>query len=386
MDDQPPLLPQQNSRSVIEDDLPKLKIGLRNEATKTCALRDMFVGELAKWTTFEEEVLSFYNDEVLKAAFHRVRRIPVDLERKKLKAEYRNHAILEHLHVPDEQILQARFFDSAVARVLAVTRTLLDADYSSELELQNVKSLPLPANISAATAKTVPVKKRGIWEPDVVFKIPDEGPDQHARIMGEMKFCGTCQIRKRWGNMQLQTNGSMRHVFGQIARDMRERGVRFGFVSTYVDTVFLKISLNGSKPVLLFSEPIAYTDSVVRIPVTSDPEGMSVRLGLLYLIHRASDDDAWSFNPSLVPKNKWTVAKPRLVRSRKGPVAAPFDSPYILKRREDLLKISSNTTEDQDQGEAAAAVTQIFSGSDSDDVANDFSKLSLDSPPSNEDD
>lgn len=108
-------------------------------------------------------------------------------------------------------------------------------------------------------------------------------------------------------------------------------GVRFGFVSTYDDTVFLKIVLqsNGT-PALLYSEAISHTDRVAEA-LTMPPQSRrlsatSVRLGLLYLLHRAShkDTDSWSFNPGQISSRVWIVEKPN---KDQGNVTGIYNSP-----------------------------------------------------------
>jgi len=100
---------------------------------------------------------------------------------------------------------------------------------------------------------------------------------------------------------------------GQVLRDMRQLGLRFGFVSTYNYTVFLKIVFPSiGEPAVHYSEPIPHTNTVVELGNGSRLSQISVRLGILFLIYRATDTDCatWSFDSSLIMANSWTVPKP----------------------------------------------------------------------------
>jgi hypothetical protein len=132
-------------------------------------------------------------------------------------------------------------------------------------------------DIEVGTSKIISKDIRGRYEPDIVVKMPGSG-DKRARTVGEIKFCGTCNISKHWVKHDtFETYGPKRHIFGmsllhnlpriknlldtitgQVARDMKVRGTRFGYVSTYEETVFLKIVIQRSdkEPALLYSEPI----------------------------------------------------------------------------------------------------------------------------------
>jgi len=82
---------------------------------------------------------------------------------------------------------------------------------------------------------------------------------------------------------------------------MKENGTRFGFISTYNDTVFLKIVEQGHKYDLLYSEPVPHHHSVVKGGVGCQLSQISVRLAILFLLYRASheDDRSWHVDTSL---------------------------------------------------------------------------------------
>ncbi|KAJ4366343.1 hypothetical protein N0V83_007979 [Neocucurbitaria cava] len=246
---------------------------------------------------------------------------------------WKHFAAFEHTQIGEERDLQGRFLHNAVDMVLATIRTLCDSDHGSCSEIKRLKHF-LPNELSAGSAKIVPVRERARGEPDIVFKIAGIGNQQTVGVIGELKFFVTCDVRtqiekgqKEPETRDSQARGSLRHMFGQVARDMRNRGVRFGFFSTYSETVFLKIILPpGGKPGLLYSEPIKHTTTVSLDASTNMLSNVSIRLGILYLLHRASDAEVsrWQFNTTDIDATKWTASKPN---DELGTTATSYNTP-----------------------------------------------------------
>jgi hypothetical protein len=117
-------------------------------------------------------------------------------------------------------------------------------------------------------------------------------------------------------------------ITDQVLRDMRQLGVRFGFVSTYKETVFLKIVLSDDgKPGVLYSRPIPHTSVVVRTPGSQALSSISVRLGILFLLHRAANSKrvTWAFEPGSINASTWITSKPN---RRLGPTTENHESPF----------------------------------------------------------
>jgi hypothetical protein len=134
---------------------------------------------------------------------------------------------------------------------------------------------------------------------------------------------------------------------GQVLRDMRQLGVRFGFVTTYKHTVFLKIVFpSGGEPGVLCSEPISHTDRVLFKPGTPDLAQVSVRLGILYMLHRAGAADlgTWSFDPDSIPEADWTT-----VESKKG--LGPETADYITPHKNDHTPLAQRHSNEIEDGE-----------------------------------
>jgi hypothetical protein len=122
---------------------------------------------------------------------------------------------------------------------------------------------------------------------------------------------------------------------------MREAGVRFGFVSTYKDTVFLKIIEQEDGPqAIQYSEPIPHTQEVVRGGGEDPLTKISVRLAIMYLLFRASHDEGtWSVEPC-GPSNEWTIENPN---NKLGLEASPYDSSFKMRGRLERLDITAET-------------------------------------------
>lgn len=80
-------------------------------------------------------------------------------------------------------------------------------------------------------------------------------------------------------------------------------------------------------PALLYSDPIAHSAEVGMESNGWDIKGVSTHLGLLYLIHRASDAkaEAWSFPSSKITEAEWIVETPN---QQLGQSSEFYDSPY----------------------------------------------------------
>jgi hypothetical protein len=109
---------------------------------------------------------------------------------------------------------------------------------------------------------------------------------------------------------------------------MREHGVRFGSISTYEETVALKISKQpNGKFALYYSQRIPHTQEVLDNDPTGTLSKVSVRLIMMYLIYRASHDDGtWSLDTSQIPSQFWTTNKKN---GGKGKEATRFKSPFV---------------------------------------------------------
>ena len=118
--------------------------------------------------------------------------------------------------VSDEITLSARFTTNVLDRVAAVARTLTDRSIDSIESLES-PCPSLPQDFKCGSAKMVRREYQQGVEPDVVFKVPvsDSFEKEKVCMIGELKFCVTCNIGDAWGDDSVMTVNSVRHVFGE---------------------------------------------------------------------------------------------------------------------------------------------------------------------------
>lgn len=202
----------QNPGAVIDDRLPDLNIG--PECVASSSLRGVFTGEISQWRDFNQSVINFYTSNLVKHAFRRCSEIPTALDVAAVRKKWKHFATLEHTQIAEERDLQGRFMNNVIDPVLATACTLREPGYGDSESLKNLIS----NDISAGSAKSVPVQDRLKTEPDIVFKIPATSSSQVSRIIGELKFPVTCKIQKAL-NAELngpvsQQSKSARHILG----------------------------------------------------------------------------------------------------------------------------------------------------------------------------
>ena len=113
---------------------------------------------------------------------------------------------------------------------------------------------------------------------------------------------------------------------GQIARDMQSFGLRYGFVSTYNETIFLKIMERGGGDFCLHFSPIIKHSTQARRNKRSERlERHSLRLCLLYILSLVSvqDEKVWKIDKTLINPVEWTSGKNAAPGDDEGEEATP---------------------------------------------------------------
>jgi hypothetical protein len=132
-----------------------------------------------------------------------------------------------------------------------------------------------------------------------------------------------------------------------VARDMWNYRVRYGFVSTYKETIFLKIHTPKFGPATLqYSQRILHTESVLM-----NEQGRmtqpSMRLGVLFLLHKASSGKSsdWSLNGTEIVAERWTASKPNTDLGPLGSDAATPRTPLASPLPQDAPRIARDNDE-----------------------------------------
>ena len=160
---------------------------------------------------------------------------------------------------------------------------------------------------------------------------------------------------------------------------MRAFDVKYGFVSTYNQTVFLKIErsvVDPSQMALFYSEIFYDTDSTLTTSTIgkNDTQTFGTSFGFLYLLHLVAgeDEETWKLNRDDIPDpNEWFFERsieksfPKAViaghRSTRGSSITPWARASFL--RQDLLpkqkrskpaarKLKRSGVKDEQDGEA----------------------------------
>jgi hypothetical protein len=204
-----------NPQQVIESGLSDLKIAPQGETVVASALRDVFVADLGRWESFEQDISNFYSQPDLQDAFRYCENVDADIDLLHTSKTFPHFAALEHTQIGDERDLHGRFLANVTDRVLSTIKFITDPQHVPATHVEAVRNIPLSNDINIGSAKIVPKESRLKHEPDIVVKIPGWGEEQRVRVVGELKFPGTCDMHHKWGDVESQTTGSMHHKFGK---------------------------------------------------------------------------------------------------------------------------------------------------------------------------
>lgn len=288
-----------NAAGLIPAGMPDLSQGeFKRETTGVSSgYTRYFHGGLTEWGLhFQKAVLEFYMSSSIKNAFDRCAKVPICMDRT-IETLNKNAMTQEHILTGAEIILSGRFFQNALAPVIAITKTLTDLQCGAFTGLSD-----FPKNPTFGDSWNIDIDDRAPFqEPDVVLKLRCREEDT-IRLVGELKFNKIVNLRaaidgygksnKLNGLLGMSSRNAMyssndnptKSVQGQIVIYMASHRLRHGFISTYDETVFLHFdtdSKNGVlKPLIKFSDIILHSDSL-----DVDGSRISVRLGLLWQLH-----------------------------------------------------------------------------------------------------
>jgi hypothetical protein len=154
---------------------------------------------------------------------------------------------------------------------------------------------------------------------------------------------------------------------------MRACGVRFGFLSTYKQTIFLKIVKEGKRYGMVRSKCYHDKDAVRCDKGSGTLSGVSTRLGLLYLLSRASHSkhETWKLQKGGIPEAAWTTEH---TSDELGNPMSPYNTPYNAKKKGFAEVHETASVSGSDTGSAAGPQTP------SKELTHDMAKVSLSVP------
>ncbi|PYI10687.1 hypothetical protein BO78DRAFT_403753 [Aspergillus sclerotiicarbonarius CBS 121057] len=194
------------AKEVVQRPIPALAVGVNY--TRSSALHPiLFVGALAPWPDFEVSVRQTIE------SFRWYRRVVQHEQRSGYIPPW--NVTIEHTRVGDEGEVQGRFNQHVSQLGSAVFR-------SQEIDL-------VLGDFRATTAAYRRV-------PDVAAATTSSG---QLRFVGELKtpWVHDHKLAEALGG---GNERHVRHIFGQIARYMQETRLKYGFISNYEETIFLR--------------------------------------------------------------------------------------------------------------------------------------------------
>lgn len=244
----------------------------------------------------------------------------------------------ERIQCGGEITLSGRFFQNALAPVISCVETMSSPDHGPDDEPDY---LPSKLTFGDAWIRGIADSVVG-QQPDVITKLHINGEDE-VRLVGELKFCGTVKLgRMRAAQMERmetkfkailgKTETLVCFMFqslistGQLVHYMRGHRLQFAFLSTYQDTIFLRLShtfdsKQNKIPRLYFSRVVKDKDVV-----DETNRKISVRLALFYLIYKtfSGNEPEWRIPQDILNLTEAWITKSAPVI---GPAATPYGNP-----------------------------------------------------------
>ncbi|KAJ4321112.1 hypothetical protein N0V94_003059 [Neodidymelliopsis sp. IMI 364377] len=273
-----------------------------------------------EWNTFEDEVLTFWDDERTKRKLQRCDDIPVGPD-PEINLVNPNAMTTERIQCGGEITLSGRFFQNALAPVISCVETMSSPDHGPDDEPDY---LPSKLTFGDAWIRGIADSVVG-QQPDVITKLHINGEDE-VRLVGELKFCGTVKLGRMGAAQMERMETKFKAILGQLVHYMRGHRLQFAFFSTYQDTIFLRLShtfdsKQNKIPRLYFSRVIKDKDVV-----DETNRKISVRLALFYLIHKtfSGNEPEWRIPQDILNLTETWITKSAPVI---GPAVTPYGNP-----------------------------------------------------------
>ncbi|KAJ5206559.1 hypothetical protein N7491_002826 [Penicillium cf. griseofulvum] len=254
------------SADMLQRPLPDINVG--PNCTQSDAIHHIkYVGPLRPWATFKPEVI---------ATFQNTNWSPVPLSTSFVNSPTLGPLETEHILCGDETGLQGRF-EERVGQVLGV--------------VFEVNQIDLVFGDFKCTTNALTYRKT----PDIIIMRPNGS----SYVVGEIKtfWVYEHQLARVTARFNFGEEKFLRQVLGQIAQYMQDLDLKFGFISTYNETFFLRQVPFGRTMGLEFSPVIHHNEMYTR-------EGdVTVRQGMIHLALCSLVDP----HPDTGLRGVWTV-------------------------------------------------------------------------------
>ncbi|KAB8265814.1 hypothetical protein BDV32DRAFT_144337 [Aspergillus pseudonomiae] len=263
----------QRPQQLIKLPLPDLAGGPGN--TKSCALHKYFVGSMEEWPNFVEEARAAVQLAGITGD------TPVISWTSRVAATEAN-INAEHVVVGAESGVQGRVQQNIGQAMGAICKSInIDMRF---------------ADYKAAAAPWIDRKV-----PDMIC-MTTAG---HLRIVGEIK---TPWVKAhKLARLFTLARAKVQQLFGQIAEYMMLANMRYGFLTTYEETIFFRQILSNGSWGLQYSKPIKSSTAAQEAPTGDYEDRVSVRECFLHLIQLA---DTNHIAGSPLPMAQWVRATP----------------------------------------------------------------------------
>ncbi|KAI4667717.1 uncharacterized protein J4E88_010118 [Alternaria novae-zelandiae] len=188
----------------------------------------------------------------------------------------------------------------------------------------------LPIHIECSSSKGEDVKSRPKdQEPDLILNVSDSnGGDETVRIIGEFKMCTTHNLAKMIKDPASKNPGSLRNLLGQPAKYMYKHKIKYGFVSTYNETIFLRIEPRKSNPEEygLYYSPVFRYDTPTCVDEGNNVHTFGTRFTTLFMLHKVVDDggEGWRLKASDIPKQDDWYSRTVAANTPSAAVGSPY--------------------------------------------------------------
>ena len=207
-----------------------------------------------------------------------------------IEHENEHNRTTEHATVSAEIDLDGRLDNKCASAARAVLYTITGLT-------------PLLPNIGFSSSNGYHIDRRRVgYEPNIIFKVADTDGDERVRIIGDFKSCTACNISKMILKLESTGRKSFRSLLGKQMhleaisalmtltsragiQDMLAVSVKNGFMSTYNETVFLKIDRRSNANENGLSRSTIFHDyDTTTSEMTGDAQTFSSSLALLFLM------------------------------------------------------------------------------------------------------
>jgi len=128
---------------------------------------------------------------------------------------------------------------------------------------------------------------------------------------------------------------------------MRKYKIKYGFVSTYKETILLRIEPRRSNPKQygLYYSGIFHDDIATHLDEETNLQDFSTRFAVLFLLHKAVDDggEGWKLNGTEIPDPKQWYSEHITANKVPARPASPFDETTSPSRSKSNRQLRSGT-------------------------------------------